>query len=379
MDKTNLFVTCGPLLEGPLMDELRSLGFSKLKQGCRGVYVDDATITDCYRINYCSRIATRVLWPLIRFRCPNRDALYNNARQVPWEKIVSQRATIAIDSNVSGNTQLRNSHFAGLVIKDAVCDSLRELRGTRPNVDVENPDVQLNLYVAGGAATLSLDTSGKPLHKRGYRQEGGEAPLQENLAAAILMLIGYQGTGVLCDPLCGSGTFLIEAALIATKTMPGYLRQRWGFQSHPHFRQEEWLRTKNTEDQQRQPLPQGLLYGVDSKNTVLEGCRKNLRAAGFLKEVALQHGDFDQLLPTLNTEWVVTNPPYGTRLGKPANVASVYRQLGEAIKRCKSSSLVFGILLPETSASSSLDLPVKKVISLSNGGIPIHLVQGMLK
>lgn len=376
-EKTNLFVVCGPGIEPLLMEELKSMGFSKLKQSCRGIYLDDATLTDCFRINYCSRLAMRVLWPLKRFRCDNQDVLYKNAKEFSWEKFIHPKATLAIDANVSGNPNLNNSHFAALVVKDAICDSLRDMRGNRPDIDVEDPDIQLNLHISAKAATLSLDTSGKPLNKRGYRQEGGIAPLQETLAAAVLNLIGYNGTGLFCDPLCGSGTFLIEAAMIATHTPPGYLRTFWGFMSHPFYRRDEWLKVKNSADSEKVPLKEGLFFGMDCEEGVLQSCRKNLRAAGFAKEISLMEGDFYRLKFPSNLNWVVTNPPYGHRIGKGTHLTPMYKRLGESIKGCD-SSLSFGILIPEIASPSSLHLPISKVQQLSNGGLPIQLVQGKL-
>lgn len=370
MEKTNLFVTCGPGLEKILTKELQKLGYKNLKEGHRGVYIDNATIQDCYQINYNSRVATRVLWQIKRFKCPDKDALYKEVKSVPWENYIDKKATIAIDANVTGNTNLKHSQYTAQVAKDAICDRLRDLRGERPNVDLENPDVQLNLYISAMGASLSFDTSGKPLHKRGYRLEGGIAPLQENLAAAILLLMGYDGSHTLVDPLCGSGTFLIEAALIASSTPPGYLRTKWGFQHLPDFNQEEWLKVRNASDSHRKPLNPNAIQGMDNDGKTLLACKKNLRAAGF--DIPILHEDFMQTAWKQPVQWVVTNPPYDKRLALGAKQHHLYSKLAELALSGKTETYAF--LFPEAFEVNLLKLFNSKTVRLSNGGFPIQVV-----
>ena len=168
-------------------------------------------------------------------------------------------ATFAIDANVN-NRELRNSLFAAQVVKDAICDQMRQRTGRRPSVQVQNPDVQINLFIQQQNGVISFDTSGEPLHKRGYRQESVEAPIQESLAAAILRLARYTKDQILLDPCCGSGTFLIEAALMATNTPPGYLRKYWGFMRHPGYDNAAWLKVRNQIDEKRIPLDPGHIW-----------------------------------------------------------------------------------------------------------------------
>ncbi len=371
MDKTNLFVTCGAGLEKILAKELKQLGFPQVKEGCRGVFIDNAAIQDCFKINYCSRVATRVLWQLKRFKCSNKEALYKEVKSFAWEQFIGKKDTIAIDANVTANPNLRHSQYAAQVVKDAICDRLRELRGERPNVDLENPTVQLNLYVSGQGASLTLDTSGKPLHKRGYRQEGGIAPLQENLAAAILLMMGYDGSERLCDPLCGSGTFLIEAALIATDTPPGYLRTEWGFMNHPLFRQEEWLKVKNAADLKRKPLRSGVLEGMDCDERALLACKKNLRAAGFHADVPVAKEDFMQCSFKEPFRWMVANPPYDKRLALGPKQHHLYSKLAELTSSGMCSHYAF--LFPESFQVNLLKLDRSRIVRLSNGGLPIQV------
>lgn len=328
----HLYVTCGSGLEPLLLQELENLGLQNLEQGFRGVFVDTDDFSDVYRINYCSRIASRVLFPISQFKCHNQDDLYNWARKIDWFKYIPKGRTFAVDANVTHHS-LKNSLYAGLVIKDAICDQFRDKIGTRPSVDVKNPDVQLNLFIRDRKATISIDTSCVPLHKRGYRQEAGEAPLQESLAAALLMIAGYQGTEIVCDPCCGSGTLLIEAALIATQTPPGYLRRDWGFMRLPQFSLTDWLKVKAEADQKRKPLPYQLIFGCDKNKEMMAVCHANLMAAGFAREIEITKSDFRDFEPNPQPNMIICNPPHGKRLESVEQLVSLYRALGDFMKR----------------------------------------------
>ena len=212
----NLFVTCSGGLEELLEQELQELGYTT-QPGFRGVYVFNVSMREIYHINYCSRIAVRVLLPLRKFKCYDKKSLYFEVSKVDWTEYIPKDKTFAIDANVK-HRNIKNSLFAAQVVKDVICDQFRDKFGYRPSVDLKFPDVQLNLFINQDNAVLSFDTSGEPLYKRGYRQQKSEAPLQETLAAAMLYSIGYSGKEALCDPCCGSGTLLIEAAMVATNT-----------------------------------------------------------------------------------------------------------------------------------------------------------------
>ncbi len=326
-----LFITCAEGIEPLLKDELTQLGYANLREGFRGVYVGEVDFKAIYHTNYCSRLAMRVLLPLAKFRCLDQRSLYKGASVVNWLELIPKGKTFAIDANVT-HRNLRNSLFAAQIVKDAICDQFREQKGTRPNVSPKNPDIQLNLFIREDNATLSFDTSGTPLHKRGYRQESGEAPMQETLAAAILKIAKYSGNDVLCDPCCGSGTILIEAALMASNTAPGYLRQHWGFMYLPDFSSLDWLKVKNETDEKRHPLPKGLLFGCDISKDVVRICRTNLRAAGFNFQVDVQPIDFRDYSPPKLPNLIITNPPHGGRLESPPLLKALYRALGEFLK-----------------------------------------------
>jgi len=364
-----LFVTCGTGIESLLVEELTELGVKGLQSGFRGVYVGVWDWSTLYKINYASRLAVRVLLPMRNFRCYDANSLYHQAMKIDWASLIKPNQTFAIDANVH-HRALRNSLYAAQVVKDGICDQIREKRGSRPSVDVQNPDVQVNLFVHDDNATISFDTSGVPLHKRGYRITGTEAPMQETLAAAILRLTGYTSDEILFDPCCGSGTLLIEAALIATKTPSGYLRQRWGFMNHPSFNQMEWLRVRNELDQNRIPLAPKRIFGIDLGRETVRVCKCNLKAAGFQREIEVTQADLRDYTPTIVPTLIVANPPYGKRLEEP-NLHPLYRGLGDLIQRCHARGAV---LTNSESLANEIGLEIKQHYALNNGGIDTYLV-----
>lgn len=373
--KIKLFVTCSAGLEELLLQELNSFGFLQTKTGYRGCHVEVSSLSAIYKINYLSRIASRVLMPLIDFFCYDQKALYKGASRVDWSRYVAPGKTIAIDANVN-HKNLRNSLFAAQVVKDAICDQLKNTHGKRPNVDVASPDVQLNLFIHENTSIISFDTSGAPLHKRGYRQETGEAPLQESLAAAILLLAGYQGHEILLDPCCGSGTFLIEAALIASRTAPGFLRQKWGFSSLPEFSHEEFLKVKRESDELRIPLPKGVIFGSDIYKGAVQICKINLRAAGFLKEIEVELADVKEFKPRISPNFVVTNPPYGRRLNDDAeDLKKLYRAIGAFFKTQTEKPAKGFCFTGNLELAKEVGLAAKKRHILMNGGIDARLLE----
>lgn len=374
-EKGSLYITCGPMLEPLLTKELNEIGIEGLREGYRGVYVDKWDMSTIYRINYASRIATRVLLPLSKFKCRNQEELYNGILNIDWLQIMSNAKTLAIDCNIHQHPEIRNSLFAAQLAKDAICDQLREATGLRPSVDLHHPDVQLNLYIQQGMAVMSLDTSGAPLHRRGYRMEGGEAPLQETLAAALLYLAEYNKDKILLDPCCGSGTLLVEAALIATKTPPGYLRKRWGFQNHPEFNQIEWLRVRNELDAKRLPMPPKHLFGVDLNKNAVRIARTNLRAAGFHPFADVALADFREFTPTVTPDFLISNPPHGVRLEDESILKPLYRALGDFMKhKCIKPSKGF-IFTTSLELAKEVGLAATKRHVLSSGGLDARLLE----
>jgi len=369
-----LFVTCCQGLEPLLAQELIDMGYDQIQEGFRGVHVEVPDFQSIYRINYCSRLGARVLLPLSDFVCFDQRSLYKGASKVDWNQYIPEGCTFAIDANVN-HKMLRNSLFAAQVVKDAICDQLRELRGTRPSIDVKTPDVQLNLFIHQERGILSFDTSGMPLHKRGYRQETVEAPLQETLAAAILKIADYKGDEVLYDPCCGSGTILIEAALIASRTAPGFLRREWGFMRLPQFSHSEWLRVKVEEDSKRMPLEKGKIYGSDVNRNTVRIAKGNLRAAGFLQAVEVKDGDFRDLTPDPAPTFVVTNPPYGNRMGEEEMLYGLYLELGDFMKQKTAKPARGYIFTGNLNLAKSVGLSPKRRYVMSNSGIESRLLE----
>ena len=373
-DINYLFVTCGQGLEQLLLQELAELGFPDTRESFRGVYVYNHSSDAIYRINYCSRIAGRVLLPITLFRCYDQKALYKGGRSVNWPHYIPPGKTFAIDANVK-HRQLRNSLYAAQLLKDAVCDQMKETTGNRPNINVKNPDVQLNLFIHDDQAIISIDTSGIPLHKRGYRQEGGEAPIQESLAAALLRLARYEPQDILFDPCCGSGTILIEAALMASRTAPGYLRQKWGFMLLPHFSFEEWLKVKNQVDDMRQPIPKNHLFGLDISKNTARICQGNLRAAGFLKDVLVKQGDFREFQPEILPNLIVTNPPHGTRMDSTDVLIPLYRSLGDFMKQKVAKPARGFVFTANTPLAKEIGLSARRRHVISNSGVDSRLLE----
>lgn len=327
-----VFVSCSQGIEPLLVLELKELGFPSVAAGFRGVYVHNVDQKGIYRLNYQSRLASRVLLPLVEFACYDQQGLYKGVGKVDWKRYLKRGKTFAIDSNVS-HRQIKNSHYAALLAKDAICDQMRETTGDRPSIEVKNPDVQLNLFIHERHAVVSLDTSGDALYKRGYRVQGVEAPIQESLAAALLRLANYTESEIAIDPCCGSGTLLIEAALIATNTPPGFIRKNWGFMNLPSFDTMDWLQVKNEEDDKRKTMPKGHLVGVDINQAALHAAKVNARAAGMHSYIEWVQGDFREYTPTTVPTFLITNPPHGKRLDETDRLRPLYRSLGDYMKR----------------------------------------------
>lgn len=356
------------------MEELRELGISSLQPGYRGVFVQEWDWSAIYRINYASRLASRVLLPLLKFRCPNRQALYQRASEIDWSLYLKKGWTFAIDANVH-HRELKNSLFAAQVVKDAICDQMRHQFGQRPSVQIQNPDVQLNLFIDHQMATISFDTSGEPLHKRGYRQESVEAPLRENLAAALLRLSRYTKEEIFLDPCCGSGTLLIEAALIATQTPPGYLRKQWGFMRHPHYQLEDWVRGRYQLDEQRISLENSHLFGIDQSKQAVRVCQINLRAAGFNRQVEVQQADFRAYQPSIPPTFILTNPPHGRRLGEELYLKALYRALGDFMKEKSAKPGRGYIFTGNMELTKEVGLAASRRHVLNNGGVESRFLE----
>lgn len=362
--KQELFITCPWGLETLLLQELEELGLQGRK-GSAGVYLP-REMRSVYLVNYCSRIATRVLWPIARFRCPHKEALYRAVQEIDWSELLTVDKTFAIDANVS-HPNIKNSLYASLVVKDAICDWMRDRFQERPSINISEPDIQLNLFIQNSFATLSFDTSGSPLYKRGWREQTGEAPLQESLAATVLSLVGYTGEGILCDPFCGSGTFLVEAAMIASKTPPGFFREKWGFLLHPRYLKEDWEKIKKEANAKRIPLPKVQFLGADKDPQAIASCQHHFDKLGYSDAVFLERRGIASYLPPAHPKMIVTNPPYGKRLHTSVEHFKALGKLADAIPT--------HFLAPNLSFAKATGKTIQKETPLKNGGLEISLFQ----
>ncbi len=310
--------------------ELRALGATSTGICHRGVAFTAERAT-LYRIAYEARLIGRLLAPLVRFRCRSPEALYAWAREIPFERLLEPDETFSVQANVSGQ-HLTHSRYAALRIKDAVVDRFRDRTGRRPSVERDEPTVRLHLHVAGDEATLSLDASGGALHRRGYRERTVPAPMQETLAAAIVRESGWDGARPLFDPFCGSGTLLAEALMSHARIPAGYLRARGGVERLPDFDAELWRRTRAAADAAIRPIAPGILGGGDVDPAAVSAARHNLDRLPGGERVTLRVADF-RALEGLPEHVVVTNPPYGLRLGDAREIPALYRDLGDFLKR----------------------------------------------
>jgi putative N6-adenine-specific DNA methylase len=316
--------------------ELADLGAGDIQPDFSGIHfkADKPTL---YRINYSSRYLSRCLAPLVSYACPNTDTLYRNAKTINWENFIEMGDTFAVSGNVS-DSAISHSKYAALRLKDAIADYFKEKTGRRPNVSARNPDLLLNLHIRNDAAVISLDTSGGALHKRGYREESVSAPMQETIAAAIIRFTEWDVTVPLYDPLCGSGTLLCEALMQYCHIPAGIFRQRFGFEYLPDFDGSVWNRVKRKADEKIRELPKKLLAGSDVSLEAVKAAQTNLMGLPFGNRVTIERVDF-QKLPVFKQHVIVTNPPYGIRMGKDRNLDVFYKNFGDFLKRkCKGSS-----------------------------------------
>jgi putative N6-adenine-specific DNA methylase len=317
------------------LQELEELGAQNIKPGFRGIFFE-ADKAGLYRINYASRLISRVLAPLTSFRCHNTDYLYRKAKEISWKDFFNPHQTFAIFSNVS-HSSIKHSHYASLRLKDAIADAFLEKFGQRPSVQRIEPDVWINLHVENNRAVISFDTSGGSLHRRGYRDETVEAPMQEIVAAAIIRLSAWDGSKPLYDPMCGSGTLLTEALMAYCRLPSGLLRRRFGFEFMPDFDAALWQGVKKTALDAVRDVPQDLIEGSDISPEAVAKARKNATRLPQGERIRLNVMDFREI-EGLSERVIITNPPYGIRLGKDQNLVNFYKDLGDFLKKkCRGS------------------------------------------
>ena len=358
-------------LEESGAEELQNLGAVGIRLSFRGLYFE-ADKASLYRINYQSRLVTRVLAPLLAFPCHTTDRLYRQARQIPWREIMDVNQTLAVFANLS-NSHIRHSQYAALCLKDAIVDYFREDGGRRPDVRRIDPDVWIHLFIENNRAVISLDTSGGSLHRRGYRREGVEAPMQETVAAAIIQWTGWNGSRPLVDPMCGSGTLLAEALMHYCGIPAAFLRRRFGFEQLPDFDRRLWSAVKISADRRIRPLPAGLIAGSDVAAEAVASARVNLQKLPHGATLPIERMDY-RLRRDLPERVIVCNPPYGMRLQPQAGLGEFYRTLGDFLKqRCRGA--VAYIYFGDREMLKHIGLKPSWKRPLMNGGIDGRLAK----
>ena len=314
-------------LEQVLAKELTELGANNIEIGRRMVsFTGDKEMM--YRANFQLHTAIRILKPIAEFKASSADDMYNEVKKIDWSKYILPGKTFSVDSVVYSD-DFRNSRFVTYKVKDAIVDQFRENTGSRPNISVSNPDIRLNIHIAEDNATLSLDSSGESLHRRGYRQESVEAPLNEVLAAGMILMTGWKGDTDFIDPMCGSGTIPIEAALIARNISPGVFRKEFAFEKWPDFDSELFDEIYHDDSQEREFTHH--IYGYDADMKAVNTARLNVKAAGLSKDITIDQQDFKNFQQPAEKSIIVMNPPYGERISTD-NLLGTYHMIGERFK-----------------------------------------------
>ena len=314
-------------LEPVLAKELTQMGAKDVEIGRRMVsFTGDKEMM--YRANFQLHTAIRILKPIRHFKAKSADDVYEEIKKIDWTEYLGTEKTFTVDSVVFSE-EFRHSKFVSYKVKDAIVDQFREKTGKRPNISVANPDIRLNMHIADDKCTLSLDSSGESLHRRGYRQESVEAPLNEVLAAGMILLSGWQGDTDFIDPMCGSGTLLIEAALIAKNMAPGLFRKEYAFEKWSDFDAELFDAIYNDESLERDFNHK--IYGYDIDMKAVNTARMNVKAAGLSDVISVEQQDFKEFTQPQNKSIMITNPPYGERISTP-DLMGTYKMIGERLK-----------------------------------------------
>ena len=364
-------------LEQVLAEELTGLGANDIQIERRAVsFKGDQSLL--YRANLCLRTASRVLVEIYkterRKSASNRDRsqkpeewLYEEVKKINWDRYMSEDTTFAIDATVYSET-FRNSRFVTYRVKDAIADWWVEKRGKRPNVKVTDPDLYINVHIAEETLTVCLDSSGESLHKRGYRVATTEAPINEVLAAGMLLIAGWRGQSDFYDPMCGSGTIPIEAALIARNIAPGIFRKSFGFEKWPDFDAELWSDIYNDDSQEREFNHK--IYGSDASYYAIQQAAKNVKSAGVSRDVELRQIRMEELKPSAisaqHPAMVMLNPPYGERLASNKDMEELYGKIGSALKHQFTGATAW-IISSNAEAMKCIGLKPAKKIRLLNG------------
>ncbi|HEY9194255.1 MAG TPA: class I SAM-dependent RNA methyltransferase [Methyloversatilis sp.] len=365
------FSPCPRGLEAVLADELTRLGAQDVKVVPGGVaFQGDWKLV--YVVNLESRIATRVLWRVGHGPYRKEDDIFKLAYGLTWERWFSPRRTLRVYTTAV-RSPLKSVDFVTLRVKDAICDRMREQTRSRPSIDTANPDVRVHVFLTDREATLYLDTSGDPLYKRGFKVAHVEAPLKENLAAGIIMLSGWDRVEPFFDPMCGSGTFLIEAAQMALDIAPG-LGRSFGFEKLDTFSPTAWASVRDAAAGRAQPPRELPIFGSDIAGREVARCKENLQAAKLPWVVRVEGADVLQRESPADRGVMVTNPPYGERIGEKQELATFYPKLGDLLKQRYSGWRCL-FITADTDFPKLIKLKASRRTPLYNGALECRLYE----
>jgi putative N6-adenine-specific DNA methylase len=324
-----------------------------------------------YRANYCCRTALRILKPILVFPITKQEDLYNNINKIPWEEYIGNENSLAVDA-VNATSVFTNSQYVALKTKDAVVDRFREKTGSRPSIDLDNPDLRINIHLYKETCTVSLDSSGSSLHKRGYRHVTGPAPLNEVLAAGLIQLSGWDKKIPLYDPMCGSGTILIEANMFARNIPSGYFRPSFGFEKWMDFDPELWNKIKEEENEKIQNTDVGI-YGSDISSRAISTATENVGFTKFQDQIYLEIAAFENTSPKGPAGIIICNPPYDERL-QIDDIISFYKSIGDVLKK-KYTGFEAWIISSDLKALKFIGLHPSKKITVFNGPLECRFVR----
>lgn len=352
-------------LEEILAGEIRALNAKNIQILKRAVSCDGDNEL-IYKINYLCRTALRVLKTIAEFPAENEDMLYQEVKNIEWDGIINLKQTFAVDC-FTANSNITHSYYAALKTKDAIADYFVAKHGKRPSVDIKNPHIQINVHIVNNQCTLSLDSSGDSLHKRGYRQTGGLAPLNEVLAAGLIFLSGWDRKTTFLDPFCGSGTLLMEAAMMAQNIPAGYYRRSYCFENWPDYDKELWGNIKNEAlGMIRETEVQ--IIGADWSPEALKTAKINIRHARLHKDIILLNQSFERLPPPSDSGVIIANPPYGERI-EHRDITSLYKMIGDVLKE-KYNNWNAWIISSDQQAVKLIGLRPSEKYDVFNGKIP---------
>ena len=359
-------------LEEVLAQELTELGAGNIEIGRRMVsFTGDKAMM--YKANFCLRTAIRILKPIKHFTANSADEVYDAVKAIEWDEYLDNMSSFSVDAVVFSE-EFRHSKFVAYKVKDAIVDYFREKTGNRPSVRINKPDLAINIHIAENECTLSLDSSGESLHRRGYRQEQVEAPLNEVLAAGMILMTGWRGECDLIDPMCGSGTIPIEAALIARNIAPGVFRKEFGFEKWKDFDRELLDSIYNDDSQEKEFNHK--IYGYDNNPKANEIATHNVKAAGVSKDIILKIQPFQQFEQPAEKSIIITNPPYGERISSD-DLLGLYKMIGERLKHAFTGNDAW-ILSYRDECFDQIGLKPSVKIRLMNGALECQFRQYQL-